>query len=233
MRECHKGFSIGAVVLVVVMLAATLAAADEGYNKQQQLVDKAKLTFDRFAADPTVGWSPNQAKNVKAVLIVPQFLKGAFGFGGAGGGGVLLVRDEKTGAWSHPAFYTVGAVSFGLQVGGDASEMVVVVKKTGALESFYTSSFKLGGDANVAAGPLGGGVKGWTRLTMSGGMVGYMVSKGIFAGISAEGAVVATARKSNEAYYGKGTRATDVLVTRTVSNPGSMKLRATVTESMQ
>jgi len=208
-------------------------AADESYIKQQQLVDKAKLTFDKFAADPTVGWSPNQAKNVKAVLIVPQLLKGAFGLGGAGGGGVFLVRDEKTGAWSHPAFYTVGIVSFGLQVGADASEMVVVVKKTAALESFYTSSFKLGGDANVAAGPLGGGVKGWTRLTMSGGMVGYMVSKGIFAGISVEGAVASTARKSNEAYYGKDTRATDILITRTVSNPGSNKLRKAVTETMQ
>ena len=66
-----------------------------------------------------------------------------------------------------------------------------------------------------------------------GGMVGYMVSKGIFAGISAEGAVAATAGKSNEAYYGKGTRATDILITRTASNPGSNKLRAAVTEAMQ
>jgi lipid-binding SYLF domain-containing protein len=218
---------------MLVMLATIRVAAGEGYSKQQQLVDKAKMTLDRFVADPTVGWSPNQAKNVKAVLIVPQFLKGAFGFGGAGGGGVFLVRDEKTGSWSHPAFYTVGIASFGLQIGADASEMVVVVKKTGALESFYNTSFKLGGDANVAAGPLGGGIKGWTRLTMSGGMVGYMLSKGVFAGISVEGAVVATARQSNEAYYGKGTRATDVLVTRKVSSPGSKKLRAAVTEAMQ
>jgi lipid-binding SYLF domain-containing protein len=233
MRGNQRGFAIGVVIFVFTMLAITPATADEGYNKQQQLVDKARLTFDRFAADPTIGWSPNQAKNVKAILIVPQFLKGAFGFGGAGGGGVFLARDEKTGQWSHPAFFTVGAVSFGLQVGGDASEMVVVIKKETAAESFYSSSFKLGGDMNVAAGPAGAGAKGWTRLTFSGGHVGYMLSKGIFAGISAEGALVVTAKKSNDAYYGAGTRPTDILVTRTVSNPGSDTLRAAVAEAMQ
>ena len=233
MRGNQRGLAISLFIFVFTMLTTTPANADEGYSKQQQLVDKAKLAFDRFAADPTIGWSPNQAKNVKAVLIVPQFLKGAFGFGGAGGGGVFLVRDEKTGQWSHPAFFTVGAVSFGLQVGGDASEMVVVIKKTTAAESFYSSSFKLGGDMNVAAGPFGTGMKGWTRLTFGGGHVGYLLSKGVFAGISAEGAVVVTAKKSNEAYYGAGTRPTDILVTRTVSNPGSGRLRAAVAEAMQ
>ena len=233
MRGYQKGLAIGAVVFVFTMLATIPATADEGYSKQQQLVDKARLTLDRFATDPSIGWSPNQAKNVKAVLIVPQFLKGAFGFGGAGGGGVFLVRDEKTAQWSHPAFFTVGAVSFGLQVGGDASEMVVVIKKTDAAESFYSSSFKLGGDMNVAAGPTGAGMKGWTRLTFGGGHVGYLLSKGVFAGISAEGAVVVTAKKSNEAYYGADTRPTDILVTHTVGNPGSGRLRAAVAEAMQ
>ena len=105
---------------------------------------------------------------MKGILIVPQFLKAAFGFGGAGGGGVFLARDEETGDWSQPVFYNLGALSFGLQIGGDASEMVIVVKKIGALESFYSSSFKLGGDANIAVGPAGGGQKGWTSLTFSG-----------------------------------------------------------------
>jgi lipid-binding SYLF domain-containing protein len=233
MRGNHKGFAIGAVVLVLTMLATLPTAAAEGYSKQQQLVDKAKLAFDRFAADPSIGWSPSQAKSVKAILIVPQFLKGAFGLGVAGGGGVFLMRDEKTGQWSHPAFFTVGAVSFGLQVGGSASEMVVVIKKTTAAESFYSSSFKIGGDMNVAAGPAGIGMKGWTRLTFGGGHVGYLLSNGIFAGISAEGVVAVTAKKSNEAYYGAGTRPTDILVTRTVSNPGAGRLRAAVAGAMQ
>lgn len=229
----HSVLSAGAVALVLSMLPATAAGAGEPYSHQQVLVDKARLTFEKFTADPKKGWQPNEAKNVKALFIVPQLLKGAFGLGGAGGSGVLVVRDQETGEWSQPAFYSLGAVSLGLQIGGDASEMVLVVKKTGAVESFYTSSFKLGGDANVAAGPAGFGIKGWTRLTFGGGMVGYVLSQGIFAGVSAEGAVVSISRKSNEAYYGQGTRPTDILVTRTAGNPGSERLRAAVSEAMK
>lgn len=226
-------FSAGSVALALSMLAATAAAAGDEYSRQQELVDKARLTFEKFAADPMKGWRPSEAKNVKALFIVPQLLKGAFGLGAGGGSGVLLVRDEATGEWSQPAFYTLGALSFGLQVGGDASEMVLVVKKTGAVDSFYTSSFKLGGDANVAAGGAGVGIKGWTRLTFGGGMVGYLVSQGLFAGASAEGAVVAVSGRSNEAYYGQGIRPTDILVTRTAGNPGAEGLRAAVAGAMK
>ena len=233
MRECQKGFSIGAVVLVVAMLAATPAVAGEEFSQQQQLVDKAKLTLEKFAANPNIGWTPTQARYAKAILIVPQLLKGAFFFGFEGGTGVLLVRDEETGAWSQPAFYKLRTGSFGLQIGAQSSDMVFLVMTTKGVESFYTSSFRLGGDASVALGPIGAGAKGQTSLTFSFDMLAYTTDQGVYAGISAEGAGVITRPKWNEMYYGTGTRPTDVLVTRTVSNPGSMKLRAAVTEAMQ
>lgn len=101
------------------------------------------------------------------------------------------------------------------------------------MESFYTSSFKLGGDVSVAFGPVGAGAKGQTSLTFSFDMLAYTSDQGAYAGISAEGSGVITRAKWNERYYGKGTRPTDILATRTVSNPGSEKLLEAVANAMQ
>ena len=233
MKRCREGRWILAAALVFAMLAATPAVAGEGYSPQQQLVEKAKLTFDKFAADPNIGWTPTQARYAKAILIVPQLLKGAFIFGFEGGTGVLLVRNEETGEWSQPAFYKMRTGSFGLQIGAESSDMVFLVMTVKGVESFYTSSFRLGGDVSVAFGPAGVGAKGQTSLTFSFDMLAYTTGQGVFAGISAEGAGVITRAKWNEKYYGKGTRPTDILATRTVSNPGSEGLREAVANAMK
>jgi lipid-binding SYLF domain-containing protein len=218
---------------VFVLLAATPAIAGEEYSAQQQLVDKAKMTLEKYAANANIGWSPTHARCAKAILIVPQLLKGALVLGFEGGTGVLLVRDEKTGAWSQPAFYKLRTGSFGLQIGAESSDMVFLVMTTKGVESFYTSSFRLGGDASVALGPVGVGARGQTSLTFSFDMLAYTSDQGLYAGISAEGAAVITRAKWNESYYERGTRPTDILVTHTVSNPGSEKIRAALAEAMQ
>jgi lipid-binding SYLF domain-containing protein len=223
-------FFTGALAVMFIVYAMAPAIAED-YSKQQQLVEKALMSFQEFSADPTIGWTENQAKRVKALLIVPQVLRGGFIFGGAGGSGVLLVRDEKTGKWSDPAFFTIGSASFGLQIGADASELVLLVMTTRGVESFYTSSFKLGGDVSIAAGPVGAGVKGATTPTLSVDMLSYTKAKGAYAGISLEGAGVSNSTKSNEAYYGKGTRTTDILVKRSATNPGAKKLIEAVTKA--
>jgi lipid-binding SYLF domain-containing protein len=233
MRGYHKGFTIGAVALVLAVVTALPAASGEGYSKQQEVVDKAKLTLEKFAANPDFGWTPTQAKYAKAILIVPQLLKGAFLFGFEGGTGVLLVRDEVTGEWGQPAFYKLRTGSFGLQIGAQSSDMVFLVMTIKGVESFYHSSFRLGGDVSIALGPIGAGAKGQTSLTFSFDMLAYTTDQGVFAGISAEGAGVITRPKWNEVYYGAGTRPTDILVTRTVSNPGSDSLREALAEAMQ
>ncbi len=234
MRSYCPGRSISAAALVFVMLAATPAVAGEEFSKQQQLVDKAQLTLEEFAANSDIGWTPTQARYAKAILIVPQLLKGAFIFGFEGGTGVLLVRDEETGAWGQPAFYKLRTGSFGLQIGAQSSDMVFLVMTTKGVESFYSSSsFRLGGDVSVALGPVGVGAKGQTSLTFSFDMVAYTSDQGLFAGISAEGAAVITRERWNYAYYETGTRPTDILVRQTVSNPGSDSLREALTEAMQ
>jgi len=214
----------------LVAVSATPALAADAVE-QQQLVDKAKLTVEAFISGPSVGPATRELKDeAKALFIVPQFLRGAFVFGGAGGSGVLIVRDEKTKQWSEPAFYTIGSASFGLQVGGDVSELVFVVRNQKGLEEFYRTDFKLGVDVSMAVGPVGGGgsAKGITA-----DLVTYARKRGVFAGVAVDGSVIAVSDDANAAYYGKAVRPTDIIVKQTVSNPKSSDLRNAAAKLMQ
>lgn len=202
-----------------------LAASDDG--EPASLVDRAKTTLDNFAADSNMTWFRDHIKEAKGVFIVPRMWKGAFFFGGEGGTGVFLAKDETTGEWSDPAFYTMGTASIGLQFGVQASEIVLLAMTRRGVESMLTDTFKLGADVSVAAGPIGAGVEGATAV-LSADLVTFSRTKGLFGGISLEGAVIAVRDESNRRYYGKEVRPTEILMMRTVSNPQSADLRATL-----
>lgn len=214
---------------MVAVNAIPALAADS--MEQQQLVDKAKMTVEAFAADPGAGPATRELKGeTKALFIVPQFIRGAFVFGGAGGSGVLIVWDEKTKKWSEPSFYTIGSASFGLQIGGDVSEMIFVVRNQKGLEEFYRTDFKLGADVSMAVGPVGEGasVKGITA-----DVVAYAKKKGAFVGMAVDGSIIAVSDDSNAAYYGKPVRPTDIIVKQSVSNPKSAGLRNAAAKFIQ
>jgi lipid-binding SYLF domain-containing protein len=224
----HKLRSLIAVIgmltaaVTVTMTPAPLHASTE----QQQLVDKARLTVEAFATDPQQEDVRQWVSSSKGVFIVPQLLRGAFVFGGAGGGGILLTRDEKSGEWSQPAFYNIGAVSFGLQAGADTSELIMIVRTQKGLEEFYRSDFKLGADVGVSVGPLG------SNAAMGGvaaDLVSFGRSKGAFMGMALDGAMIAVSDDSNSTYYGKAVRPTDILVKKSVMNPASAELRSAIT----
>jgi lipid-binding SYLF domain-containing protein len=222
---------VGAVLIgmLTALTSTPVIAAD--FAEQQQLVDKAKLTLEAFAADPGLKDALREwSKEAKALFIVPQFLRGAFIFGGAGGSGVLLVREDKTGKWSQPVFYTVGSASFGLQIGGDVSEMVFVVRNQKGLEEFYRSDFKLGANAGIAAGPVGGGA---SVHGIAADIISYASKKGAFGGIAVDGAIIAVSDESNRAYYGKPVRPIDIVAKGSVSNPKSLDLRAAAEKLMK
>lgn len=161
-------------------------------------------------------------KDAKGVLIVPQLKKGAFMVGGSGGRGVLLVRDEKTGTWGGPAFYSLGSLSFGFQVGAQALEVILMVMRQRGLERLYRSSVKLGADFSIALGPVGFGA---AAKGVAADIVSFARAKGAFAGGSLDGAVITVNGTWNSAYYGKPVEPVDILVTRAVSNPHSGELQ--------
>jgi lipid-binding SYLF domain-containing protein len=127
-------------------------------------------------------------------------------------------------------FYTIGSASFGLQIGGDVSEMIFVVRTQKGLEEFYHNDFKLGADASMAVGPVG---EGASAKGISGDLVAYAKKKGAFVGISVDGSMIAVSDESNADYYGKAVRPTDIIVKQTVSNPKSTDLRNAAGKLMQ
>lgn len=212
-----------AVTMILGLLMDGVATVDaEDMTEAQGIVDKSRVTLGAFLRDKNYTWLNENLKNAKGILIYPQVLKAGFFLGGSGGTGVLLVKDNNKGDWSQPAFYTVGAVSFGLQIGGEASETVILAMTQKAVDSLFTSSFKLGGDASVALGPVGAGAK--SDVTTD--FIAFSKSKGIYGGINLEGSVVGVRDSLNKAYYGKEVSPVQIIVERKASNKGSSKLRA-------
>jgi lipid-binding SYLF domain-containing protein len=215
------------------MLAMFSAAASFSADAlaQQQLVDKAQLTLEAFASDGQLKDSFKQlSKEARALFIIPQFMRGAFIFGGAGGSGVLIARDEKSGKWGDPVFYNIGSASFGAQIGADVSEMVLVVRTKKGLEEFFTNDFKLGANAGMATGPVGAGM---SAQGLAADIIAYARQKGAFAGMAVDGAFVSVSNDSNQAYYGKPVRPTDILVKKDIGNPKSLQLRAAADKLMK
>jgi lipid-binding SYLF domain-containing protein len=222
--------SVRIVVLAVLVtgmlfLSHTPATAADR-DEVQRLVDRAQVTFKEFMHDSTYSWVQENIDRAKGVLIFPQVLKGGFVWGGSGGTGVLLVKDAGTGDWSQPAFYTMGSITFGLQIGGEASEIVVLAMTQKAVDSLYSSSFKLGGDISVALGPVGAGAKANADIpNVTADFITFTKSRGLYGGLNLEGAVIAVRDSLNGAYYGRTVRPIDIVEKHTVANRGSADLR--------
>lgn len=204
-----------------------------GGQDEQRLVEKALHSLETFMGDPNFTWFQDHVKDAKALLILPQQLKGAFWIGVDGGSGVLVSRDQETGEWSEPAFYTLGGLSFGFQFGGEVSEVIIMAMNQGAVEKLYASSFKLGGDASIAAGPYGAGAEGATSANLNADFLSFSRSKGVYAGISLEGSIIDVDDDANEAYYGKKVRPVDILVVKSVKNEHSADLRQAILTATQ
>ena len=121
-------------------------------------VNDADMTLSNFLRDPEMTWFRDNLPSARGVLIVPTFLRAGFIFGGAGGNGVLLVRDNARN-WSYPAFYTVASGSVGFQAGVEVAEVILMIRSQRGANATPSNSFKLGADASVAAGPVGAGAK--------------------------------------------------------------------------
>jgi len=210
--------TILAAMLLIVAAPGAMAADKED---AQGIVDKARVTFGEFMRDDNYKWMRDHLKDAKGVLIYPQVLKAGFILGGSGGTGVLLSWDGKTGAWSNPAFYTMGSVSFGLQIGGESAEVVLLVMSQKGMDSLLTSKFKLGGDASIALGPVGGGAK----ADVTTDFLSFAKSKGLYAGLNLDGSYIDVRESLNKAYYDKAVTPADIIVKHSVSNKGAVQLR--------
>jgi lipid-binding SYLF domain-containing protein len=213
------GFAVVLLLSACLSFSQTNAMASDS-SDAQSLVSKSTAVFKSFMADSNMTWFHKNAHRARAIFIVPQMLRGGFIVGGSGGSGVLLSRDQKTGVWSYPAFYTMGSVSIGLQIGADASEIILMVMTEKGLNALLSTEFKLGADVAVAAGPVGASAKAQTADVLAFGR-----SKGAFGGVSIEGAVIAPRDKWNSSYYGQPVGPVEILIKRLVKNPQADPLR--------
>src|SRR3546814_373780 len=197
MRQFAAG-TIAVMALIVLALPAPARAAED----QQQIVARALLTYEKLSNSEEVGrYVGDLMRRAKAVVIFPSVLKGAFFFGAEGGSGVLLARGGG-GQWSYPAFYTMGSASFGLQIGGQAAEMMLIIMTDKGLNAVLNSKVKLGGDIAAAMGPVGVGAEAATTANLGADIYTYSVNEGAFLGASVAGAVIYPRAEWTHAYYG-------------------------------
>jgi lipid-binding SYLF domain-containing protein len=204
-------------------------ASDDASTEPRRLVVRSRATFESFASDPKMGAFRETLAGAKGVLIVPSRLRGALVVGGAGGSGVLLAVDGAR-KWRGPAFYTIGGVSVGLQAGGDASEIVLLIMTDRGVTALLSTTVKLGGDVSIAAGEVGAGRAGETA-GLSADILSFSRAKGLYGGLSIEGAVVKVRDEWNSAFYGKEVAPTDILVKPTVRNALAISLADTVAKA--
>lgn len=213
-----------------LLAAATLALFAtampvRAQTDQEKLVAAAEATFSNFHRDREMTWLNENLHRAKAVLIAPEIVKAGFIIGGSGGRAVLIARDAKTGKLMGPAFYTLATGSVGFQAGLEVSEAVTLVMTDKALNGLLSSSFKMGGDVSIAAGPVGVG----SKANVTADMVAYSRSKGLYGGLNLDGTVVKTSDEWNDAFYGKkGVLPPDILVRGTAASDKGEKLRSAV-----
>ncbi|MGO8868507.1 MAG: lipid-binding SYLF domain-containing protein [Alphaproteobacteria bacterium] len=214
-------FAIVALALALVLATGRPARAD---SDAEALVEKARLTFLDLYNDPNYTQLKRHMKLAKAVLIIPNQLKGAFIVGAQGGSGVLIAKDQN-GAWGYPAFYTIGAGSLGFQIGFQNSSAVLVILTERGLDAVIDNQVKLGVDVSVAMGPVGQGLSGATTTAAGADIVAFARTEGLFAGGSLEGSLIVKRDDWNADFYGQGLTPRDIVLGNKYSNPKADALR--------
>ncbi len=225
MQETIRRSLIIALLFFLTGVMPLSLIASERYTEADVLVDNSLNTLRQFIADPNMQAFQDLAKRAQGILIIPQVLRGGFVVGGTGGTGIFLARNMQTGHWNGPAFYTLGSVTFGLQIGAEASQVIMAVMSKKGVDSLLSSSFKLGADVTIAAGPIGAGAKAATADILA-----YSRSKGAFGGFTVEGAVISTKDGWNESYYGVPASPAEILLNGAVKKGQADELIKLITK---
>jgi lipid-binding SYLF domain-containing protein len=185
----------------VALLATTsLAVADDRADEVKRVRNSANV-LNEIMQTPDKSIPDDVMKNALCVAVVPSSIKAGFIFGGEYGRGVASCHNAN--GWSAPAPFTVAGGTWGLQIGGEAVDLVLLVMNDKGMDALLSSKFKLGADAAVAAGPVGRQAEGGTDWKMKAEVLAYSRARGVFAGLTVNGAVIAQDHDATRAFYGK------------------------------
>ena len=206
------------LLMSFIGLVGTFAWAGSAREDTVDRLQKSVDVLHAIMSTPDKGIPEEVLSNAKCILVVPDLIKGGFIFGGKHGRGVATCRTSD--GWSAPAFVSVGGGSWGLQIGVEGVDLVMLVMNDQGFQHLLSSKFQLSGEGSAAAGPVGRHASAGTDWKMNTQMLTYSRSKGLFAGITLEGAVVQQDDDSTKAIYGKNVRFRNILSGR-VSTPRS------------
>jgi SH3 domain-containing YSC84-like protein 1 len=193
--------TLSLLVMSVIGMVGTYAFAGSAREDSVDRLARSVNVLHAIMATPDKGIPEEVLSNAKCIVVVPDLIKGGFVFGGKHGRGVATCRTAN--GWSAPAFVSVGGGSWGLQIGVEDVDLVMLVMNDQGLQHLLSSKFQLTGEGSVAAGPVGRHASAGTDWKMNTEMLTYSRSKGVFAGLTLEGAVVEQDNDSTHAIYGK------------------------------
>lgn len=195
-----------AITAIAFMFASVISCTAQEY-KMQKLIDQATAIVNEFKEMPEDDIPSSVLDNCKGLAII-SVLKGGFIIGARGGSGIVVAKNAQ-GIWSAPSAIAMGGASIGFQIGAEQIDFILVLNTDSAVNALSQNNVTLGGDVSVAAGPVGRTAEG--SVTAVSAIYAYSRSKGLFAGVSLEGAIVTEQNDVNEAFYGKAVTATEIL----------------------
>ncbi len=206
-------------VLLTLCALLTPAIAADNEKEQDRCQDAGRVLKEILNVPDDI--PQDLLDKAECVVILPSVIKGAFGIGASYGRGVMICRGglHYTGPWGPPAMYALEGASIGFQLGGQATDFVLLVMNPAGARSLLSSKVKLGADASAAAGPKGRTAEGATDIVMTAEILSYSRNKGLFAGVSLEGSTLRSDGSANEKLYGQKLSAKDIIRHHKVKNP--------------
>jgi lipid-binding SYLF domain-containing protein len=213
-------------VLATAALASTMAVAAEEPSEQVKRMDAAATVLDEIMGTPDKGIPEELLDSAKCVAVIPSMVKIGFVFGGRHGRGIATCRTAN--GWSAPAPFSVTGGSWGLQIGGEAVDVVMLVMNDQGMEKMLSSKFKIGADASAAAGPVGRHVEGTTDWKMRAEVLTYSRARGAFAGLTVNGASITQDKDGTRILYSRMVPSAEILTGKVKAPEGSHTFLATV-----
>ncbi|MEW6128103.1 MAG: lipid-binding SYLF domain-containing protein [Acidobacteriota bacterium] len=208
--------------LMLLLSFAAIAASAEGRKDEVERLKRATEVFKEIMKTPDKAIPDDLLDRAECVAIVPGLKKGGLGIGGKYGKGLVMCRTA-TRKWSAPSFLTVEGGSIGLQIGFQQTDVVMLIMNRRGMERLVGDKFTVGADASAAAGPVGRNVSAETNVRLDAEILTYGRSKGLFAGLTLNGAVVKQDKDDNRDFYGKEMDAKAILFDNTVPMPVEAK----------
>ena len=210
--------SVVVAVLGIAVFSAGNANAD---NKWMALVEESGKVLNEVQQMPDTGIPSDLLEKCSAIAIFPSTISAAFGIGGQYGQGIIMIREENSGKWSPPAIFTIAGGSFGFQIGGQATDIVLLIMNRRSVDGILQGKFKLGVDADAAAGPVGRSAQASTDIQLKGGILSYSRSRGLFIGVNLAGTVLAQHWDGDKELYNKNLSAREILLENKAQMPKS------------